>query len=163
MMGSGKSYWAGKLGHYFSLPAYDLDRLLESASGKTIARIFEEEGEEAFRKMESGMLRSGVPASSFILASGGGTPCFYENMEYMKTNGIVVWLNPGVDELVRRLNRGIDSRPVLEGIKSPEALKNHLQNLMEKRISWYRQAHIVIDDDASLENITGKIALFENG
>lgn len=163
MMGSGKSYWAGKLGHYYGLPAYDLDRLLETAADKTIRQIFAAEGEAAFRKMEAGMLVSGIPAKKFILATGGGTPCFFDNMLFMKNNGIVIWLNPSTNELVKRLSKGIDTRPVLEGITSPDELTAHLEKLLEKRHGWYRQADIVITEDVpQLSSIIEKISAFEH-
>ena len=158
MMGSGKTYWAGKLGHYYSLPAFDLDRLIETAAGKTIRQLFEEEGETAFREIESAMLKAGVPGNKYVLACGGGTPCFHGNMEFMKKSGTVVWLNPPLDELVKRVSRAIDSRPVLEGHKSPEALKEHLKNLMMTRETWYQQAHIEITGDATIRDITTKIS-----
>ncbi len=161
MMGSGKSFWLGKLGHFYGLPAYDLDRLVETVAGKTIKDIFAESGEVTFRKMESSILQDGVPGTDYILACGGGTPCFFDNMEFMKKSGIVVWLNPSIDELVRRLSRGIDARPVLEGIHSPGALAEHLKNLMSKRLSWYQMAHIEINEDASIASITEKVNAFD--
>jgi shikimate kinase len=164
MMGSGKSYWAGKLGHYYGLPAYDLDRLLESATNKTIRQIFEEEGETTFRTMESDMLSSGIPSKKFILACGGGTPCFFDNMAFMKSNGIVVWFNPSTSELVKRLSKGIETRPVLGGIESIDELTTHVENLLEKRNRWYGQADIVIEDDLpQLPGIIEKINLVEQG
>ena len=162
MMGSGKSHWAGRLGHHYGLPAYDLDRLLETAAGKTIRQIFDADGEDVFRKLESNLLQNDVPGKKYVLACGGGTPCFFDNMAFMKSHGIVVWLNPSIDELVRRVGRAVDTRPVLEGHQTPEALKDHLEKLMIKRASWYRQAHIEINDDASVQNITDKISLFES-
>jgi shikimate kinase len=161
MMGSGKSFWLGKLGHFYGLPAYDLDRLIETAAGKPIKDIFAEAGEPAFREMESAMLQKGIPGNDYILACGGGTPCFFDNMDYMKRNGVVVWLNPSIDELVKRLSRGIDTRPVLEGIQSAGALAEHLKQLMLKRLYWYQQAHIVVDEDTSLGNITKMLHAFD--
>jgi shikimate kinase len=161
MMGSGKSFWAGKLGHHFILPAYDLDKLIEQDAGKTIREIFEQEGEDAFRKTEARLLRKQMPSKKFIMATGGGAPCFMDNMDFMKNNGIVVWLNPPIDELVNRVSRSIDTRPVLGGIKSQDALKAHMLSLLEKRVPWYEQAHVVIEDDSSVEKVVEKIKAFE--
>jgi shikimate kinase len=111
--------------------------------------------------MESAMLQKGIPGNDYILACGGGTPCFFDNMDYMKRNGVVVWLNPSIDELVKRLSRGIDTRPVLEGIQSAGALAEHLKQLMSKRLYWYQQAHIVVDEDTSLGNITKMLHAFD--
>ena len=161
MMGAGKSYWAGKLGHYYSLPAYDLDKLVEQQAGKSIRAIFETEGEETFRMMEADLLRNSLVAKKFIMATGGGAPCFYNNMEYMKQNGIVVWINPAMEELIARVSRSIDTRPVLKGISSPLALQNHLQTLLDKRLAWYSQSQVVIEDDSSIERVVEKITAFE--
>lgn len=162
MMGSGKSHWAGKLGHHFGIPAYDLDKLIETEAGKTIREIFEQEGEPTFRKMEADMLMKTSRQEQFILATGGGTPCFFSNMELMKNNGMVLWLNPSTGELVKRLKKGIDTRPVLEGIQSPDALKMHLQKLLELRYQWYLQADIHLNEDLpSFNEIVQKINLFE--
>jgi shikimate kinase len=161
MMGSGKSFWAGKLGHYFSLPAYDLDKLIEQEAGKTIREIFEQEGENAFRKMEGSLLRKEMPSKKFVMATGGGAPCFFGNMDFMKNTGLVIWLNPPIDELVNRVSRSVDTRPVLGGLKSKDALKAHLLSLIEKRRSWYQQAHVIIEDDSSIEKVVEKIKAYE--
>lgn len=161
MMGSGKSYWAGKLGHYYGLPAFDLDKLIEQQAGKTIREIFEQEGEAFFRNLEAEMLRKALPATRFVMATGGGVPCFLNNMEYMKENGIVVWLNPPVEELVNRVSKSVDTRPVLAGIKTPGALKTHLASLLDKRRQWYQQAHVIVEDDSSMDKVIEKISGFE--
>jgi shikimate kinase len=162
MMGSGKSHWAGKLGHFYHLPAYDLDRLIEEQAGKTIREIFDQEGEDAFRKLEAGRLRLGATGKKFVMATGGGTPCFYGNIDFMKSNGFVVWINPPADELLRRVSKSIETRPVLQGIRDPEALKAHLMALINKRRQWYSQADIVVEDDSTVEKIIEKINDFEN-
>lgn len=161
MMGSGKSYWAGRLGHYYGQPAYDLDKLIEEAENRTIRKIFEEDGEAAFRKMESGMLLSGMVDDRFVLATGGGTPCFFDNMAFMKSNGVVIWFNPSTEELVRRLSKGIETRPVLNGVHTAAELQTHLESLIKRREQWYRQADIIIDDDIpQLTGIVEKINQF---
>ena len=160
-MGSGKSYWAGKLGHYFGLPAFDLDKLIEQNAGKTIREIFEQEGEDFFRKLEGEMLRKEFPSTGFVMATGGGVPCFLGNMDYMKENGMVVWINPPVDELVNRVSKSIDTRPVLGGIKTPDALKTHLTTLLDKRSQWYQKANVIVEDDSSIEKVIEKITAFE--
>lgn len=161
MMGSGKSHWAGRLGHYYGIPAFDLDKVIEQEAGRSIREVFEEDGEAVFRKMEADLLRRGVQSANFVMATGGGAPCFYNNMDFMKARGIVVWMNPPIDELVLRVSRSIDTRPVLQGIRSPEALKQHLLSLLEKREEWYSQAQVVITDDASVLHIAEKISAYE--
>ena len=147
MMGSGKSYWAHKLGGAFGLASFDLDKLIENKAGKSIREIFEQDGEDAFRQLEASMLREGVPAESYVLACGGGTPCFLENMDFMKSTGVVVWLNPSLDELARRLQKGTETRPILAHAKTPEAIKEKLQQLSEHRLALYQQSDLIIEDD----------------
>ena len=147
MMGSGKSHWSSRLGRKLGLPHFDLDRLVEIQQGITVREIFEQKGEEAFRKMETEMLKHGVPAESFILATGGGTPCFFDNMEFMKAHGITIWLNPSIGELIERIKKSPGTRPILAEAQTDEALHEKLQQLIEKRKAWYAQAEIVVDDD----------------
>jgi shikimate kinase len=145
MMGSGKSYWASRIGQYLGLPSFDLDKLIEASAGKAIKDIFAQDGEVHFRQLESKLLKE-VPADGFVLACGGGTPCFFDNMDFMKENGLVIWLNPGVAEMARRISWNPGTRPVV-GNKTDEELKAHLTDLLAKRSPWYSQAAIVIVED----------------
>src|SRR3954454_1788630 len=97
MMGSGKSYWAQKLKKKLKVPAYDLDALIEMMEEKTVGEIFEEDGEEYFRKAEAKMLRLFSEKKQFILSCGGGTACYNDNMEWMNKQGITIWLNEPVE------------------------------------------------------------------
>jgi len=159
MMGSGKSHWSSRLGRKLGLPHFDLDRLIEQQQGMTVREIFEQMGEEAFRKMETETLQHGIPAESFILATGGGTPCFFDNMAFMNASGLTIWLNPSVEELIVRIKKSPGTRPILAEVQTDEALHEKLQQLLEKRKSWYSQAEIVVDDDymevADLEALIG--------
>lgn len=147
MMGSGKSHWAGRLGQHLGLTSFDLDKLIEAEAGKTIKDIFEQDGEAHFRLLESRLLKEGVPAEGFVLACGGGTPCFYDNMDFMKANGLVIWLNPSVSEMTRRISWAPDTRPVLTASKTDEEVRAHLRQLLDKRGPWYTQADIIVEED----------------
>src|SRR5215210_6739890 len=83
MMGSGKTYWAEKLKKNLKIPAYDLDSLIEMMEEKTVSEIFEEDGEEYFRKSESKMLHLFAEKKHYILSCGGGTACYNDNMKWM--------------------------------------------------------------------------------
>lgn len=139
MPGSGKTNAAEILKKKFKLPAYDLDNLVEMMEEKTIAEIFKEDGEEAFRKAEAKMLRLFREKKKFILSTGGGTPCFHNNMEWMNKEGITVWLNEPLDVLVERLITEQEKRPLLAG-KSRAELVAYLERTMEERRSFYEQA-----------------------
>ena len=93
LMGSGKSYWSKKMSKWIKSAGYDLDALIEMNEEKTIAELFAEDGEEYFRKTETKLLKWFKEKKKYVLATGGGTPCFNENMQWMKKEGIVIWLD----------------------------------------------------------------------
>jgi len=139
MMGSGKSYCAKKIAKKLKLAAYDLDNLVEMTEDLTIAEIFEEEGEEYFRKLEAKILRWFGEKKNFVLATGGGTPCFHKNIDWMNENGITIWLNEPIDVLVERLKPEKDHRPLISEL-SDEELGSFLTNKLAERTPFYSQA-----------------------
>ena len=112
MMGSGKSYWTKKLSKKLKCGGYDLDNVVEINEEKTIAEMFEQDGEEYFRKAEAKVLRWFGEKKTFILATGGGTPCFHDNMNWMNKHGITIWLDEPIEILVERLKPGKELRPL---------------------------------------------------
>jgi shikimate kinase len=102
-MGSGKSYWGKKWAAINHMSFVDLDELIEKKSGKSIADIFETLGEEHFRKLEAETLRSCAQMEDTIVACGGGTPCFYENMHWMNDHGITIHLSATPTEILQRV------------------------------------------------------------
>ena len=120
MMGAGKTYWAQKMAKWNKCVGYDLDALIEMNEEKTIAEIFEEEGEEYFRKVEAKILRWFKEKKKFIIATGGGTPCFQENMSWMKKEGLVIWLDPSLEVLVNRLSLEKQQRPLIASLNDNE-------------------------------------------
>ena len=139
MMGSGKSYCAKKIAKKLKLAAYDLDNLIEMTEDLTIAEIFEEEGEEYFRKLEAKILRWFGEKKNFVLATGGGTPCFHNNIDWMNENGITIWLDEPIDVLVERLKPGKEHRPLIKDL-SDEELGSFLTNKLAERKPFYSQA-----------------------
>lgn len=144
MMGSGKSYWAGRLAEYYAVPAIDLDALIEAEAGKTIAEIFAQDGEDAFRQLESRLLKEALPAGGFVVATGGGAPCFYDNMNFMQSNGVAVWLNPSIDELLNRLEQEAEKRPLIASAAKDGSLRQRLNQLMQQREQYYGLAHLQV-------------------
>src|SRR5476651_1142885 len=112
MMGTGKSHWKKKLSSKMKVGGYDLDFLVESHEEKTISEIFAEDGEEYFRKSEAKILRWFAEKKAFVLATGGGTPCFHDNMKWMNEQGITVWIDEPVALLAERLKTEKDHRPL---------------------------------------------------
>ena len=146
MMGSGKSYWSKQLGAYFDVPAFDLDALIEERFQMSVANVFETHGQTAFRVAEAEMLTSGIPASPCILATGGGTPCYHHNMDFMLANGFVIWLNAPISILVKRLKHNVAKRPMLAHTGGNEDLiAAKIETLLAERQPWYARAHAQIE------------------
>lgn len=139
MPGAGKTYAAEILKKKLKIPAYDLDNLVEMMEEKTIAEIFEEGGEEAFRKAEAKMLRLFKEKKKFILSTGGGTPCFHNNIEWMNKEGQTIWIDEPVEVLAERLTQEQDKRPLVKGKTQPQ-LVSYLEQTLEERTPFYQQA-----------------------
>lgn len=139
MMGSGKSFWTKKLSKKLKVGGYDLDFLIESHEEKTIPEIFAEDGEEYFRKAESKILKWFGEKKAFVLATGGGTPCFHDNMNWMNKNGITVWIDEPIEVLAKRLEPEKAHRPLIRELSDAE-LKTFLANKLAERTPFYQQA-----------------------
>ncbi len=124
---------------------YDLDVLVEEGEGRTVQEIFAESGEAQFRIIEKSCLETflKIPGNC-ILATGGGTPCFFDNMVLMKAAGPVVFLDVAPKEIALRITgEGFSKRPLFRGDISPESIELQLSRLLKDRIFFYRQADIV--------------------
>lgn len=149
--GSGKSFLGKKLADEAKISFIDLDQVIEQETGTSISKIFSEKGEEYFRNLEAVALRNQSKASDFVMACGGGTPCFHDNMKFINESGKSIFLNVPVTEIVKRLNAMEKQvRPLLA---DAESLENKLKNLLEKRFSFYNQANIVLTDTISPSEI----------
>ena len=152
MPGSGKTVVGRLLAKIMQLSFIDLDLVIAEKAGMDINRIFTELGEEYFRKMEAEWLReAGTSEQEFVLATGGGAPCFHENMQYMNAVGVTVFLDVPLDELCWRLiSRGTSKRPLLRQL-SDEELRVEIHKKYEQRQSFYRQAkiHVIHSGDVS--------------
>ena len=147
LMGSGKSYWGRHLAIHFRYPFLDLDKGIEIAEQKTISEIFEGSGEAYFRKVEMETLRrQHADYAKFVMSCGGGTPCFYNNMDWMKQNGTVVWLNPSVEVLAGRLLAGKEKRPLIKNATCETDIIETLERLMASRLSFYNQSDLIITE-----------------
>lgn len=139
MMGSGKSHWLKQMAKWIKSVGYDLDALIEMNEEKTIAEIFNEDGEAYFRKVESKILRWFKEKKKYIVATGGGTACAQENMDWMKKEGIVIWLDESVDVLVKRLSTEKANRPLIANLSDQE-LAAFLEQKLVERHPFYKQA-----------------------
>ncbi|MET0243464.1 MAG: shikimate kinase [Flavitalea sp.] len=146
-MGSGKTHWGKQLSERLQMPFFDLDEVIIREENRSVSDIFTESGEEYFRMKEKEVLEGLVDDHlSVIISCGGGTPCFFNNIEFMKKYGLVVWLNTNVDVLGSRLMKQRSHRPVLNGIKDDE-LRAFIIKKMNERRMYYEQADLVIDNE----------------
>lgn len=142
MMGSGKSYIGAQLASKLGLDFIDLDLELERIEHKKIPEIFATVGEEGFRIIEARTLRKLEQRNNFVLACGGGTPCFTQNMDWMNRVGLTIYLNPPLDWIQERLdNLEKSKRPLLSG-KEDEDLAGFLYDLWVGRRLFYEEADI---------------------
>lgn len=159
-MGSGKTYWGERLSKRLGVPFVDLDAIIEAAAGQSIAAIFAQADEAHFRRLEKKHLREQADSPPCVMAVGGGTPCFFDNMAWMNAHGITMYLQVPAPILVARLRLGQATRPLLQGIGEHE-LEAHITRLLEQRDPVYRQAQVVLpfEDDESvfLERLVGEV------
>lgn len=153
-MGSGKTYWGRLLSEKLILPFFDLDSVISTTEQKTISTIFAESGEEFFRYKEKEVMEEIVnDHDQFILSCGGGTPCFFNNIEFMKKHGTVIWLNTSVNVLKNRLLNERATRPLIKTIGDTD-LKNYIIRKLGERRMYYEQAdHTINEENASLHSI----------
>ncbi len=139
-MGSGKSTAGKKLAKELGMEFTDLDEYIEEQYGKTISAIFEEEGEEKFRALEHNYLKVLMNTDNRVISTGGGTPCYYGNMELMNSNGATVYLKMSVNALVQRLLSAKIKRPLIKDMSESD-LRAFVSANLEKREDFYAMAH----------------------
>lgn len=148
-MGSGKSTMGRALASDLKMTFVDLDSFLEEKYFRTIPQIFAEEGEENFRRKERKVLEEVSAFDDVVIATGGGAPCFFDNMELMNNSGFCIFLDVAVDALVNRLLTARIERPLIKG-KSPEELRNFIDGLLEKRRPFYEKAKYILKGEEIL-------------
>lgn len=142
-MGCGKTTIGRTLASALKLTFIDLDTFLEERYFRTIPQIFAEEGEDGFRLKERKVLEEVSAFDDVIVATGGGAPCFFDNMELMNNSGFCVFLDVDIDSLVSRLIHARTERPLIKG-KSPKELRVYIEGLMEKRRPFYEKARYIL-------------------
>lgn len=150
-MGTGKTTAGRHLAQKLDLLFYDLDHYIEARFQKTISQIFEEFGEEKFREMESTMLREVGEFENVVVATGGGTPCFFDNMDYMNRVGTTVYLKASPLALCKRLIVAKAKRPLIQD-KTESELLDFVTTNLKQREPYYTKAKITFET----ENLTHK-------
>ena len=144
MPGSGKSTVGKPLADRLNTPFLDLDQVIEAQEGAAIRDIFATKGEGHFRTLEEQYLKETTRRKAdFVLSTGGGTPCFFTNMDFMLTHGKVVFLDVKILDLVDRFKKeGLETRPLLKEYTTDAALLNYLQEMYSRRLPFYERAHL---------------------
>ena len=157
-MGSGKTHWGRLLSQKLSFPFFDLDSQVEEYAGKSIAEIFAAEGEEQFRLIEKDALHIITEShESFVMACGGGSPCYFNNIEYMHQSGTTVWINTPLEVLFERLVKEKDKRPLIKEL-SDEQLESFIRKKFADRKIYYEQADVKMDEEpVQIEKLIEKI------
>ena len=143
-MGSGKTTVGKALGKEIGLPFYDLDWYIESRMRKKVSQIFAERGEDGFRVIERNMLHEVAEFEDVVISCGGGTPCFFDNMDYLNQQAQVVFLRCEPEVLKEHLLMGKGDRPLLKG-KSAEELIGFIRQQLEYREPYYLKAKYTLD------------------
>ena len=143
-MGAGKTTVGKALSKELNIPFYDLDWYIESRMRKTVPQIFAERGEEGFRKIEHNLLHEVAEFEDVIISCGGGTPCFYDNMDYITSQGDTFYLKASPEVLYGHLKIGKTERPLLKN-KTPEEMQQYIREQLDKREQYYLQAKHVLD------------------
>ena len=143
-MGAGKTTIGKALSKELGVIFYDLDWYIESRMRKTVSEIFAERGEEGFRKIEYNMLHEVAEFEDVIISCGGGTPCFFDNMDYLNQQGLTVYLKAEPEVLYKHLQMAKVERPLLKD-KSKEELLTFIKEQLEKREPFYTKARYTLD------------------
>ena len=143
-MGSGKTTVGKALSKETGMMFYDLDWYIESRMRKSVSQIFAERGEEGFRKIEYNMLHEVAEFEDVIISCGGGTPCFFDNMDYLNQQGDVIYLKATPETLYKHLLMAKIERPLLKG-KSSEELIAYITEHLKERSPFYEKARHILD------------------
>ncbi|MBE6264815.1 MAG: shikimate kinase [Prevotella sp.] len=143
-MGAGKTTVGKALAKELNIEFYDLDWYIEARMRKTVKQIFDEQGEEGFRRIEKNMLHEVGEFENVIVSCGGGTPCFFDNMEFMNQQGETVYLKATPEVLYGHLKMGKTVRPLLLN-KTQEEVQVFIKEQLQKRESFYKKAKHTLD------------------
>ena len=150
-MGSGKTHWGKRWALANRMSFVDLDEMIEKAEGKTIRDIFEANGEDYFRKLEAQSLKLCADLHNTIIACGGGTPCFFDNMQWMNEHGITIYVAATAEQILQRvLAAGLEKRPLLKKMSEGE-LTSFISGKLKEREPVYSQAQFTLHSDQLTE------------
>lgn len=156
-MGAGKSTVGKKLARELGFKFVDLDVYVAERFGNTIEEIFDTKGEPEFRKLEESSLREVSQDENVVIATGGGTPCFFENLSHMQNTGLTVYLKLSPKSLYKRLIDSKIKRPLIMTRKERE-LRAYIDQLLESREHYYGQAQLIVKgEDLDVSELARRI------
>jgi shikimate kinase len=155
-MGCGKSYVGRLLAAKFGFLFVDVDSIIENTEGVTIAQIFEDRGEAAFRQLESDTLRGLKKWDNIVIATGGGAACFHNNINWMNENGVTIYLKATPTLLLSRLKNETHHRPILGG-RTDDDLLHFIESKVAERKQYYEQAAFIIEQTTDGDQVVTDI------
>jgi shikimate kinase len=157
MPSSGKSTLGKQLASQLGYTYVDMDEVLIQNEGRSISQIFQESGENYFRAIERDLLLHFGPNQSLVISTGGGAPCFYDNMAFIKANGISIYLDVKPDILFERIHQSAkNDRPLIDKSDN-EKLRLSLDEKYKNRYQFYSKADIIIKDTFTVSNLMKKL------
>ncbi|MEJ6982130.1 shikimate kinase [Pedobacter sp. P351] len=142
-MGSGKSTLGKKLALKLGYTFIDIDKVIENQINMSISEYFQKNGEDSFRELESSILKTLELPENTIIATGGGAPCFYDNLQWMNENGTTIYLSLSPNALAKRLESATEQRPVLQNLKG-DKLEQFIAEKLQLREKFYTQAEVIV-------------------
>jgi len=157
-MGSGKTHWGRLLSEKLGMRFFDLDEQIIEQAGKSINEIFAIDGEEQFRLREKEILHIIAEShDSFVMACGGGAPCYFNNIVYMNQSGTTVWIHTPLETIFERLIKEKEKRPLIKDF-SDDQLQTYINKKFADRRIYYEQAKVSIDEEPiEIEKLIDKI------
>jgi shikimate kinase len=152
-MGCGKTTWGRKLANHLGVEFMDLDHIFEDKVGTTITEYFTTHGQDAFREMESSILKETDYPENVVVSTGGGLPCFFDNMQWMNANGQTLYIKLSPKTLAERLDKGKTTRPLVQGLHGDELIAFIADKLAERERFYEQATHIVNGIDLSVERL----------
>jgi shikimate kinase len=143
-MGVGKTTFGKRLAKRLAFPFLDLDHLIEEKTGSSVADYFAAHGEEAFRLLEKETLQHSSFPKDAVISTGGGAPCFFDNMDWMNKNGKTIYIQMPPASIANRLKNAKEERPLIKGLKGDD-LVNFIEERLNTREVHYTQAQTIVD------------------
>ncbi|MDR2840709.1 MAG: shikimate kinase [Paludibacter sp.] len=148
-MGSGKSFFGKRIAEHLGIGFLDLDTVIESKYRQSISDIFAQFGETQFREIEHKALLEIAEFEDVIIATGGGTPCFFDNMQIMNSCGVTIYFRLTAEQLSLRLAKTKSTKRPLIAHKTDAELQQYIASTLAERETFYLQATHIVDADGS--------------